>query len=267
MQFDTGSEIVNESAGTFSIPVTVSGTPTVSTFASGFDQPYSLAVDSAGNLYVPNGLDDNVSKVTPAGVVSTFASGFDSAIGVAFDAPATSTSATSNNARERGYARRCGHHPRLRVRRAVRRGPRRRQPLRRQHQCRHRGRSEPGVPIDGADNGMSGTNYVMAFSGAILAGPAPTLLRTDPTRFALEQKKMAAVDKRAAAVPHESAKLRKSLTAAEKKMAAVTQKLAVKPTRNGSSTASAVDDVLGSGTVSVKRIVAKRRNPPDARLP
>ncbi len=119
--------------------------------------------------------------------------------------------------------------------------------------------SATGVPIDGADNGTSGTNYVMTFSGEILAGPAPTLLRTDPTRFALEQKKMAAVDKRAAAVPHESAKLRKSLTAAEKKMAAVTQKLAVKPTRNGSSTASAVDDVLGSGTVSVKRIVAKRR--------
>ena len=86
VQFDTGSETVNESAGTFSIPVTVSGTPTVSTFASGFDQPYSLAVDSAGNLYVPNGLDDTVSKVTPAGAVNTFASGFDGAIGVAFDA-------------------------------------------------------------------------------------------------------------------------------------------------------------------------------------
>ena len=86
VQFDTGSETVNESAGTFSISVTVSGTPTVSTFASGFDQPYSLAVDSAGNLYVPNGLDDTVSKVTPAGVVSTFASGFSGPLGLAFDA-------------------------------------------------------------------------------------------------------------------------------------------------------------------------------------
>ena len=38
--------------------------------------------------------------------------------------------------------------------------------------------SATGVPIDGADNGTSGTNYVMTFCGNILAGPAPALLRT-----------------------------------------------------------------------------------------
>ena len=43
VSFSTGSEAVNESAGTFSIPVTLSGrptgSPTVSTFASGFNSP------------------------------------------------------------------------------------------------------------------------------------------------------------------------------------------------------------------------------------
>ena len=85
VQFGTASETLSVSAGTFSIPVTVSGTPAVSTFASGFDRPFSLAVDASGNLYVPNGVDDTVSKVTPAGVVTTFASGFNGALGVAFD--------------------------------------------------------------------------------------------------------------------------------------------------------------------------------------
>ena len=85
MQFAAGNETVNENAGTFSIPVTVAGTPTVSPFASGFDKPYGLAVDAAGNLYVPN-VDGTVSKVTPADAISTFASGLGSAFGVAFDA-------------------------------------------------------------------------------------------------------------------------------------------------------------------------------------
>ena len=34
--------------------------------------PSALAFDAAGNLYVANGGDDTVSKVTPAGVVSHF---------------------------------------------------------------------------------------------------------------------------------------------------------------------------------------------------
>ena len=81
VQFSTASETVNESAGTFSIPVTLSGTPapTVSTFASGaveFSAPDGLAFDSAGNLYAANDVKNGtVDKVTPAGVVSIFASG------------------------------------------------------------------------------------------------------------------------------------------------------------------------------------------------
>ncbi len=87
VSFSAGSETVNESAGTFSIPVTLSGsrTPTVSTFASGFDSPYGLAFDSAGNLYVANYNNNTVSQVTPAGAVSTFASGFNLPDGLAFD--------------------------------------------------------------------------------------------------------------------------------------------------------------------------------------
>ena len=85
MQFSTDSETVNESAGTFSIPVTLSATPTVSTIAAGFNQPDGLAVDSAGNLYVANLGDGTVTKVTPAGM-KTFASGLENPGGLAFDA-------------------------------------------------------------------------------------------------------------------------------------------------------------------------------------
>jgi sugar lactone lactonase YvrE len=86
--FSTASETVNASAGTFSIPVTLSGTrtQTVSTFASGFDFPLGLAFDSAGNLYVSNQDNGTVNKVTPAGTVSTFATGFVASDGLAFDA-------------------------------------------------------------------------------------------------------------------------------------------------------------------------------------
>ncbi len=87
VSFSTGSETVNETAGTFSIPVMLSGAPTVSTFASGFNAPDGLAFDAAGNLYVANYAGTNaVSKVTPTGVVSTFAPRFPGPNALAFDA-------------------------------------------------------------------------------------------------------------------------------------------------------------------------------------
>jgi hypothetical protein len=54
--FAGDGESVNESNGGFSIPVSLSsppsGTPTVSTFASGTTGPESIAFDDPGNLYV-----------------------------------------------------------------------------------------------------------------------------------------------------------------------------------------------------------------------
>jgi len=89
VQFLNDSESVNASAGTFSIPVMLSSPPsappTISAFASGFNQPGAMAFDSSGNLYAANIGDGTVSEVTPSGKVSTFASGFDGPAGLAFD--------------------------------------------------------------------------------------------------------------------------------------------------------------------------------------
>jgi hypothetical protein len=90
VSFGTGSESVNEGAGTFSIPVTVTGTPTVapatSAFASGLNTPTGLAFD-AGNFFVANSGNGTVSEVSPAGVVSAspFATGLNDPVGLAFD--------------------------------------------------------------------------------------------------------------------------------------------------------------------------------------
>ncbi len=89
VSFSTGSETVNESAGTFSIPVTLSGTrtQTVSTFASGFDVSRRPGLRRRRQpLRRQLRAGSTVSEVTPAGVVSTFASGFDDPDGLAFDA-------------------------------------------------------------------------------------------------------------------------------------------------------------------------------------
>ena len=91
VQFSAGSETVNESTGTFSIPVTLlgtpsGGTPTVSTFASGFSTPNGLVTDTADNLYVANFGNNTLSKVTPAGAITTFATGLNQPQYLALDA-------------------------------------------------------------------------------------------------------------------------------------------------------------------------------------
>ena len=68
----------------------------ISTFASGFNLPFGLAFDSAGNLYVANAGNNTVSEVTPAGAVSTFASGFNLPVGLAFDSAGNLYVANSN---------------------------------------------------------------------------------------------------------------------------------------------------------------------------
>ena len=77
VNFSTAGESVNGSAGSFTIPVTLSGgTPTISPFASGINEPAGMAFGPDGDLYVADGEDHTVDKVTPAGQVTTFASGF-----------------------------------------------------------------------------------------------------------------------------------------------------------------------------------------------
>ena len=78
---------VNLDSTTTNASGTLSGQTTVSTFASGFNNPAGLAFDAAGNLYVANAAGGTISKVTPTGAVSTFvASGLSSPRGLAFDA-------------------------------------------------------------------------------------------------------------------------------------------------------------------------------------
>ncbi len=66
----------------------LTASPRVTTFASmTLDGPQGLAFDAAGNLYVANGANNTISKVTPAGAISTFvSSGLDYPEGLAFDA-------------------------------------------------------------------------------------------------------------------------------------------------------------------------------------
>jgi sugar lactone lactonase YvrE len=87
VQFTSSGATVNTSAGTFSIPVTLSGTPALasSTLAPGISTPDGLAVDANGNVYVNvDTANGKIEKVTPAGAVSTFASGFDGPLGSGF---------------------------------------------------------------------------------------------------------------------------------------------------------------------------------------
>ena len=60
----------------------------VTTYASGFSDPYGLALDGAGNLYVSNFSGGTISKVAPgggAGSVSTYATDVSGPAGLAFD--------------------------------------------------------------------------------------------------------------------------------------------------------------------------------------
>jgi streptogramin lyase len=78
--------VSDATAGTVS---KVSSSGTVSTFVTGLNRPFGVAVDSGGNLFVMNqgnGTNGTISKVSPAGSVSTFATGIVSGEGLVFDA-------------------------------------------------------------------------------------------------------------------------------------------------------------------------------------
>ena len=71
MAMAISSVIANSGEGTWQVP---SGF-TVETFATGVPNPYSLAFDSKGNLFVGKDLEEAntaISKITPEGIVSSF---------------------------------------------------------------------------------------------------------------------------------------------------------------------------------------------------
>ena len=66
-----------------------SGTTDNTGSAARFNQPWGVAVDNAGNLYVADTLNHSIRKIAPGGVVTTFAGGGSGSPGFA-DGPATS---------------------------------------------------------------------------------------------------------------------------------------------------------------------------------
>ena len=66
-------------------------------FANGFSNPFGMALDAAGNLYVSNQGNNTVSAVGPGGGAATlFATGFSNPSGLAFDAAGNLYIANSN---------------------------------------------------------------------------------------------------------------------------------------------------------------------------
>jgi len=70
---------------------------TVTTLGSGFSQPYSVAVDAAGNVYVADAGNSAVQKIAPNGTITTLRSGFNTPYGVAVDAAGNVYVADANN--------------------------------------------------------------------------------------------------------------------------------------------------------------------------
>src|SRR2546423_11415360 len=69
---------------------------TVTTIATGFNNPQGIAIDALGNLFVANGGDNTIKKITPGGFVTTFATLGNSPVALAFDRSGNLYSAQGN---------------------------------------------------------------------------------------------------------------------------------------------------------------------------
>jgi hypothetical protein len=80
----SGDLFVGNNSGTSLTEVTPGGT--VSSFGSGFNQPFGVAVDGLGNIFVANFGSGVITKVSPNGLTETpFATGLDNPDGLAFN--------------------------------------------------------------------------------------------------------------------------------------------------------------------------------------
>jgi len=68
-----------------------------STFASGLHNPWGLAINSAGDLFVSEYGNNTIAEITPGGAQSTFASGLNTPYGLAFNSAGDLFEADANS--------------------------------------------------------------------------------------------------------------------------------------------------------------------------
>lgn len=94
----TGTVKVSTSGHAASGPIfTYDTTYTLTTFATGLNNPQYLTIDGAGNLYVTNFGNGTIAKISSTGSVSTFASGLNGPTGITIDANSNIYVSTNNN--------------------------------------------------------------------------------------------------------------------------------------------------------------------------
>ncbi|GAB5526735.1 MAG: hypothetical protein Roseis2KO_46070 [Roseivirga sp.] len=80
LSIDPGSYVIESFVG-----AGTSGSQNGAGTNASFNAPYGIEVDPEGNLFVADGFNNQIRKVTPAGVVTTFATGLDDPSGLAMD--------------------------------------------------------------------------------------------------------------------------------------------------------------------------------------
>jgi sugar lactone lactonase YvrE len=99
---DTGNSTIRKITPAGSV-TTFAGSPESSSNvdgvgpAAGFDTPWALATDTAGNVYVADSSANRIRKITPGASVTTLAVGFNAPTGIATDSDANVYVADSQN--------------------------------------------------------------------------------------------------------------------------------------------------------------------------